>query len=50
MGQDKLMAKIKAHESKIAKVAIVDIDGILRGKIVRKDKLLKKPKKRIQLL
>jgi glutamine synthetase len=41
MGQDKIMAKIKAHESKIAKVAIVDIDGILRGKIIRKDKLLK---------
>lgn len=35
------MAKIKAHESPNAKVAIVDIDGILRGKIIRKDKLLK---------
>ncbi len=41
MGQDKIMAKIKAHESKMAKVAVADIDGILRGKIIRKDKLLK---------
>ena len=38
MNKEEILEYIKKHPSSKVKIAITDIDGILRGKVVRKDK------------